>query len=329
MKYFELFAGVGGFGIGIQQAYELYNPEITGLENVQNTQSVQGVQPHATSEHGRHVPTCIGYSEIDKYASQVLKYHHPQTKNYGDITQINWAEVSDFELLTGGSPCQDFSIAGKRAGIKGERSGLVWEYIRCLEEKKPRYFIWENVKGVLSSRRGFDFGNILTAFSQVGYDLQWQVLNAKHFGVPQNRERIFIVGHLRGTRRPEVFPFGETMSGTSKAKELREPISNCLRTNYSNGHSNETYIRKLNNPTHSNNIIYGDNGLSPSLQGMSIRRLTPKECERLMSWPDEWTRWGINDKGDTVEISNSQRYKQCGNGVCSNVVTEIVKRLIM
>lgn len=172
MKFFETFAGVGGFGIGIQNA-----------------------DPTAA---------CIGFSEIDKYASQVLKYHHPTVKNYGDITKIDWSEVPDFDLLTGGSPCQDFSIAGKRAGIGGERSGLVWEFIRCLEEKKPRYFIWENVKGVLSSRRGFDFGNILTAFSESGHSLWWQVLNAKDFGVPQNRERIFVVGFRDGCP-PEVF----------------------------------------------------------------------------------------------------------------------------
>src|SRR3990167_9629569 len=122
MKYFEMFAGVAGFGQGIKQTDEKAIP--------------------------------IGFSEIDKYASQVLRYRYPEVKNWGDCTKINWSEVPDFDLLTGGSPCQDFSIAGKRAGIVGERSGLVWEYIRCLEENKPKYFIWENVKGVLSSRRG-------------------------------------------------------------------------------------------------------------------------------------------------------------------------------
>lgn len=162
-----MFAGVGGFGQGIEGE-------------------------------------CVGVSEINKYASQVLKYHYPTIKNYGDCTKIDWATVPDFDLLTGGSPCQDFSIAGKRKGIVGERSGLVWEFIRALDEKKPEYFIWENVKGVLSSRRGFDFGNILAAFSESGYSLWWQVLNAKDFGVPQNRERVFVVGTRNGSPR-EVF----------------------------------------------------------------------------------------------------------------------------
>lgn len=172
MKYFSLFTGVGGFELGIEKVDES--------------------------------AVCIGFSEIDKYASQVLKYKFPNVKNYGDITKINWSKVPDFDLLVGGSPCQDFSIAGKRAGISGERSGLVWEFIRCLEEKKPQYFIWENVKGVMSSRKGLDFGSILTAFSESGYSLWWQVLNAKDFGVPQNRERIFVVG-FRDRCPREVF----------------------------------------------------------------------------------------------------------------------------
>jgi DNA-cytosine methyltransferase len=167
LRAFSLFSGVGGFEIGIQDSVET-----------------------------------IGFSEIDKYASMVLRYKYPNITNYGDCTKINWSEVPDFDLLTGGSPCQDFSIAGKRAGIEGKRSGLVWEYIRCLEEKKPRYFIFENVKGLLSSGGGRHFATILTAFSEAGYSLWWQVLNAKDFGVPQNRERIFVVGYRTDVGQP-------------------------------------------------------------------------------------------------------------------------------
>ena len=118
IRYFSMFSGAEGFGLGIPNG----------------------------------IP--IGFSEIDKYASMVLKYRFPNVKNYGDCTKINWKSIPNFDLLTGGSPCQDFSIAGKRAGLKGARSSLAWEFIRCLRDKKPRYFIWENVKGVLSSRGG-------------------------------------------------------------------------------------------------------------------------------------------------------------------------------
>src|SRR3990167_645128 len=167
MRYFSMFSGVEGFGQGING------------------------EP-------------IGFSEIDKYASMVLKYRFPNVKNYGDCTKIRWSEVADFDLLCGGSPCQDFSIAGKRRGLTGSRSSLAWEFIRCLRDKKPKYFIWENVKGVMSSRSGWDFANILSAFSESGYNLWWQVLNAKDFGVPQNRERIFVVG-FREVSLKEVF----------------------------------------------------------------------------------------------------------------------------
>jgi len=342
MKCFSLFTGVGGFEQGFPKDWEY-----------------------------------IGFSEIDKYAVSVLKYHYPNVKNYGDCSKIDYGQVPNFDLLTGGSPCQDFSIAGKRAGIVGSRSGLVWEYIRCLREKQPRYFIWENVKGVMSSRGGWDFANILTAFSESGYSLWWQVLNAKDFGVPQNRERIFVCG-FRDENPKEVFFEREETSRVVQGEELREQIGNTLRTNYSNGRSNETYVlarskshrtgrteqdRKRKNYGEIeerikigefNTLNTGEGGRSQSTQnfilrdgrdnrsslragrntelgikGMSIRRLTPTECERLMGWPDNHTKYGIDDKGNKVEISDSQRYRQCGNGVVSNVVCAIVKELLM
>ena len=169
-KQFDLFAGYGGFTIAGERC---------------------GFQT-------------IGFSEIDKYANAVLKYHYPLIPNFYDITKINWSEVPDFDLLTGGSPCQDLSIAGKRAGLEGSRSGLFYEYMRAVKEKKPKYFIWENVKGALSSSSGWDFGIVINEMAEAGYSLWWQVLNAKDFGVPQNRERIFVVG-FRDRPAPEVF----------------------------------------------------------------------------------------------------------------------------
>jgi|SRR3990167_266417 len=169
MKYFSTFSGVGGMELLFPKDWEL-----------------------------------VGYSEWDKYASMVHKYHKPNIKNYGDISKIQWSGVPDFDMLTGGSPCQNFSIAGKREGIVGSKSRLVWEFIRCLHEKQPKHFIFENVKGLLSSRNGWDFANILVAFSEEGYSLWWQVLNAKDFGIPQNRERIFVVGTREGSPK-EVF----------------------------------------------------------------------------------------------------------------------------
>lgn len=312
LTYFDAFAGFGGFSLGIQQAYVDVSSSKRSEQrrmDVEKGSTVHEQEPLALQQ-----PHCVGFSEIDKYAVQNYSKHFNH-KNYGDISKIDWNTVPDFDLLTGGSPCQDFSIAGKRAGIKGERSGLVWEYIRCLEEKKPRYFIWENVKGVMSSRGGFDFANILTAFSEAGYDLQWQVLNAKDFGVPQNRERIFIIGS-RGEPRPEVFPIGS--SDTVDTQSDGKGNAYCLQAGGDKHRG--TYVRtdeqntleggdKPNNP---NNIRR-----TPYTDGMRIRRLTPVECERLMGLPDGWTEG----------VSDTQRYKLCGNGVVVNVVEEIIKRL--
>ena len=198
MKYFEAFAGVGGFGIGIQNAY--LSKTARKKQGRDSHDSTDSISERLSPEQ----PTCVGFSEIDKYASQVLKYHHPNIKNYGNIKEIDWSTVPDFDLLVGGSPCQDLSIAGKRAGLAGERSGLFTEYIRCLKEKKPQHFIWENVKGALSSNNGWDLAAVFFEMAEAGYSLQWQVLNAKHFGVPQNRERIFVIG-TRGECGREVF----------------------------------------------------------------------------------------------------------------------------
>ena len=216
MKYFSLFSGVGGFEIGIEKAYAAHqkveaapahHQTVTGGQETEHGAGVDTEPPQQSGSHGTQNderPTCVGMSEIDKHASAVLRYRYPNVKNYGDITKIDWSSVPDFDLLVGGSPCQDFSIAGKRAGIAGKRSGLFGHYRRALEEKKPSHFIWENVKGVLSSNGGKDFGFILDSLAEAGYSLTWQVLNAKDFGVPQNRERVFVVG-TRGDSGREVF----------------------------------------------------------------------------------------------------------------------------
>lgn len=127
-----------------------------------------------------------------------------------DIREVPASEIPDHELLTAGFPCQAFSIAGKRGGFEDTRGTLFFEIARIVKQKQPRLLLLENVKGLLSHDKGKTFGTILNTLDELGYDLQWQVLNSKDFGVPQNRERVFIVGHKRNTRRPEVFPIKST-----------------------------------------------------------------------------------------------------------------------
>jgi len=216
MKYFSTFSGIGGFELGIQQAYENYNRK---LLYKQDSESICKSMPNA--EVGQERANCIGYSEIDKYAIQVYnkKFNH---KNYGDITKINADELPDFDLLVGGFPCQSFSIAGKRGGFEDTRGTMFFELARILRAKKPRLFIFENVKGLLSHDSGRTFKTIIQALDELGYDLQWQVLNSKYHGVPQSRERVFIVGHLRGTSRPQIFPIREDEEISSETTEPRE-----------------------------------------------------------------------------------------------------------
>ena len=171
LKHLDLFSGYGGFTIPASKY---------GIET-------------------------INFSEIDKYATAVLKYRFPSITNLGDITKIKPEDLPDVDIITGGSPCQDLSVAGKGAGLDGGRSGLFFCFINIIKQKQPMYFVWENVKGAFSSSKGWDFARVQIEMEQAGYDVFWQLLNAKDFGVPQNRERIFAIGIRKGSGREILF----------------------------------------------------------------------------------------------------------------------------
>lgn len=137
----------------------------------------------------------VAFSEIDPFPSAVLAERFPDVPNLGDITKVDWSEIGSVDLVVGGSPCQSFSVAGKREGLAGA-SGLMFEYIRCVRELRPRWFVWENVPGALSSERGAAFGQLLAEMDDLGYGLAWRVLDAQFFGVAQRRRRVFLVGSL-------------------------------------------------------------------------------------------------------------------------------------
>jgi len=283
IRYFSTFSGIGGFELGIERA-----AEATGID-----------------------VECVGYSEIDKPAIRTYREHYDHD-NYGDATGIDADSLPGFDLLVGGFPCQAFSIAGKRHGFEDTRGTLFFDIARILKARAPQFFILENVRGLISHDQGRTFRTIITALDELGYDVQWQVLNSKDYGVPQSRERVYLVGNLGGTPRPQIFP-----APRSHREDPGYRVSS---------------IRELTGASSQGHRLYDPEGISPTIStggastggaevpriklGDTIRRLTPTEFERLQGFPDGWTVG-----------SDTQRYKQLGNAVTVNVVQAVATRL--
>jgi len=216
------------------------------------------------------------FSEVDKHAIANYQYNFKNAKPLGAVTTICQQRIERPHIITFGSPCQDFSLAGKQQGLNGQRSSLIMEAIKIIAHYKPSVFIWENVKGTFSSNGGADFWAILAAFANIGcYTIEWQLLNTSWF-LPQNRERIYLVGHLATASEPGVFPIKESdfrtfegstntsivraftaggksgghHSGMTLIKEVNPSLSYSITASYSKGKygkSRGTLIKQLNN----------------------------------------------------------------------------------
>ena len=281
----DLFSGIGGFHLGFEKA-------------------------------GYKVKSY--FSEIDKHAVAVYKHKFKDAEYVGSVEHIKGNELPRIDLITFGSPCQDFSLAGKREGMSGERSSLILEAIRLISECRPGVFIWENVKGTFSSNSGEDFAAILQAFANIGgYRLEWQLLNTSWF-LPQNRERIYLVGYSTKTKRNwrGVFPIGEDYQTNSKMERSRKAVTKCLTARGQEGHAGMQLIQ-VKSATSKEVVV------EPNYR---IRNLTPIECERLQGFPDNHTEYGNYD-GEVKKMSNTQRYKQCGNAVTTDVVQAIAEKI--
>ena len=168
------------------------------------------------------------FSEVDKFPSAVLEHHYPDVPNYGDMTKFKeWPKNESIDLLVGGTPCQSFSVAGLRSGLKDPRGNLMLTYLSMAEQLKPKWLVWENVPGVLSSNRGRDFATFLTAMGKIGYGFAYRVLDAQYFGVPQRRRRVFVVGCLGDWRSAASVLFEpESMSGNpAPSREERQKVA--------------------------------------------------------------------------------------------------------
>ncbi len=172
----------------------------------------------------------VGFAEIEPFPSAVLEYHYPEVTNFGDFTKIEKKDVSEFDLLVGGTPCQDFSVAGKGEGWEGKRGSLTYEYVRLLQRTMPTWFVWENVPGVLSGEHAEGFISFLKAIKELGYDVGWRTLDAQYVrvpgferAVPQRRRRVFVVGSIRkGCVREVLFKPESLCWNTPQSREERK-----------------------------------------------------------------------------------------------------------
>lgn len=310
----ELFAGVSGFGLGFSRS------------GIVTKWSV----------------------EIDKQCQQVLRAHNPDIPILSDIRDCGAHNLEPVDIISFGSPCQDFSVAGKREGLDGEKSSIISEAFRVVRELKPTFAIWENVTGALSSNSGRDFAAILTAFQECGaVDIAYRVLDARYWGVPQRRRRIFLVADFREKRAGEIL-FESDRSAWSftpskeKGARVAAPVKASSPSRRGGGSwpvAEEFVIARTvttregqrQDPTGETLIAFdwqsgGDVRLNisedhtsalqasqtPAVQNRyGVRRLMPIECERLMGFPDGFT--AINGMSDTA------RYRMLGNAVCVNV----------
>lgn len=333
LTFLDYFAGVGGFRRGMEMAGHI----------------------------------CLGHCEIDKFANMsYTEIHEPKEEEWfgTDIRRTNADELPRADVWCFGFPCQDISVAGKQLGFKGQRSSLFFTVTRLIrdtkEEDRPKYLFIENVKNLLSVNGGCDFLKLLIELDEIGYDAEWQVLNSKNFGVPQNRERVFIIGHLRGRSGQKVFPIGgssskaiETIGYTNGKKKTMYQVNSingicrCLDTMQGGNRQPKVLIKENTKKGYVEayegdgirlDHIGGTTGrgrVQPKMcntlttgshagvidKGFRIRKLTPKECWRLQGWKDE-------DFEKAAKVcSDSQLYKQAGNGVTVPVIYEIAKRL--
>lgn len=331
----------------------------------------------------------VAISEIDKYAIKAYEAIHGPTLNLGDISKIKVEDIPNHDLFTYSFPCQDISVAGKTKGIvKGKtRSGLLYECERIIEAKRPKYLLLENVKNLVGKKFKPQFDEWLEYLEGLGYTNYWKVLNAKDYGVPQNRERVFVVSilgkhkpykfadkmpldkcirdiledevdekyylsdeiqnrfkitnqnkNIIGTTKPDFRTIGqrdlvyskEGVMGALVATDYKQPkqIAEINQVGMLDIKGNEQVRR-----------VYGDNGISPTLNTMQggnrqpkiledldyrIRKLTPRECFRLMGMKDEDI-----DKIQAAGISNTQQYKMAGNSICIPVLEVIFKELFL
>ena len=315
MRFIELFAGIGGFRYGLEKANDTITKRIQQRIRQGSESNTTDIKPFLGAEQFN----CVWANEIDKYACQIYRKNYGEGElQEGDIRGIPAEVIPDHDLLTAGFPCQAFSIAGRRRGFEDTRGTLFFEICRIAKVKKPNLLLLENVKGLLNHQKGETFRTILDTLSELGYDCEWQVHNSKNLGVPQNRERVFIIGYFREKGRGKIFPLREDGEISTKKDGADRGSSQAKYSTTLRGaemKADHTFIEcKGLTPK----VRAGDTFIIQDKRQNRIRRLTPIECERLQGFPDNWTEG----------LSDTQRYKCLGNAVTTNVITEIGEAIL-
>lgn len=307
MRHASFFSGVGGLDLGFERA---------GIETV-------------------------SVSEIDPYACAVLAKRFPDAPNLGDIKEINVDDIPEADIWSGGFPCQDLSLAGKRAGFSGDRSSLAFTFLNAVERRRPRWVVLENVPGLLTSNNGRDFLRLLREMDDIGYYVSWRSLNAKHFGVPQRRSRVFVVAHLEPDRTEQVLFECEGGCGhLAPSSKARQETS----SGYGRSTSGDQWLTDIG-------IFIGAAANADRMR--TVDGMARRMDDSIISFPSRYSRQPtkFNDQTDPLTICagapavvipkqgvggddvdpiglDSNRYKCIGNGVVAPVAEWIGRRIV-
>lgn len=311
MKFIDFFAGIGGFRRGM----ELAGHECVGFCEFDKFATASYISMHLLTEEQRKALEDI---PIKKRQKEILKEEYRNGEWYAnDIRRVYAGDIPKADCWCFGFPCQDISVAGKQAGFQGNRSSLFFRVMYLIgqlkEEDKPAYLFIENVKNLLSVNGGWDFARLLIEMEQCGYDAEWQVLNSKDFGVPQNRERCFIIGHLRGRSTSKIFP----IEGTDRENSASLKLFGCI--NGRNSQRERVYDSRGLSPTIS--TVPGENTESK----IAIPVLTPDRVEKRQNG-----RRFKEDGEPMFTLTSQDRHGVATDplGVLRNVRTEYGKEVV-
>lgn len=296
LRMASFFAGIGGFDLGFERA---------GISTVWQC-------------------------EKKAFCIDILEQHWPSVPRATDITEVTPDEIPDAEIWTGGFPCQDVSLArmGPRSGLRGKQSGLFYDFAQLIDARRPPLVVLENVAALLSSHDGRDFAVILRTLADIGYGVAWRVLDSRHFGVPQSRTRVFVVGSLGGPASAGQVLFEPECGDRDSEKSRPDGEKSVSPFSISVGDPRKGFVKKLAHCLYAESARHTGTDWSRNYVSYPegrVRRLTPFETERLQGFPDGWTL--PSTPITNVNTLDSARYHACGNAVSVPVAEWLGRRV--